>query len=110
MSLLRGPKSISPEALRNLLASPPPETFFVDVRTPVEWNAGHIDGFRNIPLDELPARLDEFDRAQTVYFLCRSGGRSARACEIVEQTGRPGAVNVAGGILAWMKAGFPLTR
>lgn len=116
--LSQSQKSISPEALRDLLASPPPNTLFIDVRTKAEWDTGHIEGFRNIPLDELLQRINELnipaateqEITPTAYFLCRSGGRSARACDIAEKTGRLVAVNVSGGILAWTKAGYTLIR
>ena len=54
----------------------------VDVREPYEWDAGHIDGARHIPLGELPNRLDEVPRDADIVVYCRSGGRSARALDV----------------------------
>lgn len=59
----------------------------LDVRTPEEFAAGHIEGARNIPVQELAERLDELpdDRPLVVY--CRSGRRSARAVELLRAGG-----------------------
>jgi rhodanese-related sulfurtransferase len=76
----------------------------VDVREPNEWEAGHIGHARLVPLASVPDRVGEFDGDPT-YVVCRSGGRSGRACEYLGAEGR-NVVNVAGGMLAWADAGF----
>ena len=68
----------------------------LDARTPREYEAGHIDGFLNIPLDGLRGRLLELDPAKPVYALCQSGLRSYTACRILEGSGFT-AYNLAGG-------------
>lgn len=109
-SFFREQASVSPEELHRLLADPPQNVFFIDVRTREEWDEGHIDGFRHIPLDELPKHLTELGRSSAIYMLCRSGGRSARACALMKEAGCTEAINVSGGIQAWVKSGFALTR
>lgn len=80
----------------------------VDVRTPGEFAAGHVPGARNIPLDELDARLGEFGAADSeVYVICQSGGRSARASAALAAKGLH-PVNVTGGTGAWVSAGLPV--
>ena len=79
----------------------------VDVREPAELEDGRIDGARNIPLGQLGPRLDELRGEQPVAFICRSGGRSARATRAATKAGLD-AVNVAGGVLAWERARLPL--
>ena len=59
----------------------------LDVRTTVEYDNGHIDGFVNIPLDDLRERLAELDTRKTVYVNCRSGQRSYLAARILSQRG-----------------------
>lgn len=76
----------------------------IDVREDAEWADGHAPHAVHIPLGTIPDRLDAFDGTPT-YVVCRSGGRSMRACEFVAQHGIE-AVNVAGGMLAWAAAGF----
>jgi rhodanese-related sulfurtransferase len=78
----------------------------VDVRTPQEYAEVHVPGALLVPLHELPARLPEIDRDQPVYVICRSGHRSAAVCEALEPLGYD-AVNVAGGTIAWVRAGLP---
>lgn len=59
----------------------------LDVRTEGEYERGHIDGFVNIPVDDLRNRLGELDRAKPVYVICQSGIRSYIACRILAQHG-----------------------
>lgn len=59
----------------------------VDVRTPAEFGAGAIAGAVNVPLDLLPARLGELDRARTVIVYCATGQRSARAAALLAAAG-----------------------
>ncbi|KNC18713.1 sulfurtransferase [Arthrobacter sp. RIT-PI-e] len=85
----------------------PENARILDVREDYEWEAGHVDGAVHIPLDELPARLEELDPEQDLHVICRSGGRSLRAAQWLEGNGYS-AVNVAGGTGAWLEAGRPL--
>ena len=68
----------------------------LDVRTPQEYAGGHIEGFRNIPVDELRERLDEVEQGKPVYVICQSGLRSYIACRVLVGYGYE-AYNFAGG-------------
>lgn len=68
----------------------------LDVRTPQEYAGGHIEGFRNIPVDELRERLDEIEAGKPVYVICQSGLRSYIACRILNGHGYE-AYNFSGG-------------
>jgi len=59
----------------------------LDTRTVGEFAHGHIDGFVNIPVDELRERLDELDKSKPVYVICQSGLRSYIACRILAGNG-----------------------
>ncbi len=48
----------------------------LDVRTVGEFNRGHMDGFNNIPVDELRERINEIEKGKPVYLICQSGLRS----------------------------------
>ena len=61
--------------------------FLLDARTREEYTAGHINGFVNIPLDELRDRLNELPENVPLYVLCQSGLRSYLACRILSQNG-----------------------
>lgn len=86
------------------LAALGPSARIVDVRERNEWDHGHIAHATLIPLATVPGNLDQFDATPT-YVICRSGGRSGQACEFLERQGVE-AVNVTGGMLAWVAAGF----
>lgn len=68
----------------------------LDARTAGEFNRGHIDGFINIPIDDLRERLNELDKSKPVYVICQSGLRSYIACRILTGNGFD-AYNFAGG-------------
>lgn len=60
----------------------------VDVRTPAEFAAGHIEGAINIPVDQISKRLPEFGaRSDAIVLYCRSGARSGSARSILERHG-----------------------
>ncbi|MBQ2921213.1 MAG: FAD-dependent oxidoreductase, partial [Oscillospiraceae bacterium] len=68
----------------------------LDTRTEGEYRRGHIEGFRNIPVDELRARIGEIETGKPVYVICQSGLRSYIATRILEGYGFE-AWNFAGG-------------
>lgn len=82
----------------------PDGAWLLDVREDDEWAAGYAPGARHIPLGELGARTAEIPQDQTVYVICRSGARSARASQALTAAGWK-AVNVAGGMQDWAAAG-----
>ena len=59
----------------------------LDVRSPAEFAAGHVDGALNIPVQELSGRLTELRGKPNVVVYCRSGGRSCAAASILEKAG-----------------------
>ncbi len=59
----------------------------LDVRTPMEYQRGHLDGFVNIPVDELRERLGELPQGKPVYLVCQSALRSYLACRVLAQEG-----------------------
>ena len=68
----------------------------LDTRTPKEFSKGHIEGFKNIPVDELRERLHEIEKDKPVYVICQSGLRSYIASRILEGNGYA-AYNFSGG-------------
>lgn len=86
------------------LAALPPGAFVLDVRNPDEHAEARVPGVTLLPLQELESRIGEVPDGETVYVICRSGARSARAAEFLGTNGIH-AVNVAGGTLAWIESG-----
>lgn len=68
----------------------------LDTRTPMEYQRGHIDGFMNLPVDELRGRLDELDKTKKIYITCQIGLRGYIATRILTQNGFD-AYNLSGG-------------
>lgn len=79
----------------------------VDVRQPDEHLEARVPGVQLIPLPDLPDRQGEIPDADTVYLICKAGGRSMRACEFLAAQGRT-VVNVTGGTDAWIASGRPV--
>ena len=63
------------------------DVVLIDVRTVCEFSRGHIDGFKNIPVDELRERISEIEKGKPVYLICQSGLRSYIASRILEGNG-----------------------
>lgn len=85
----------------------PTDGFLLDVREQDEWVAGHAPEAVHIPLGQLQARVEEVPAGQTVYVVCRVGGRSAQAAAWLNHIGRE-AINVGGGMQSWEFAGRPM--
>ena len=104
--LLRRPKSLAPQDAATALARG--EVQLIDVREARELADARIEGATHIPLGQLTGRLGGLDRNRPVAFLCRSGSRSAAATRMAAKAGLD-AANVRGGVVAWARAGLPLT-
>jgi sulfur-carrier protein adenylyltransferase/sulfurtransferase len=96
-------RRLTAPALKALLdlAAPAAAPLLIDVRERWEYDTGHLPDSRNIPMSELPQRLGEIPRTGDPVFICRSGGRSLRACTMALQAGVAQPANLEGGLLAW---------
>lgn len=68
----------------------------VDVRTPEEYEQGHINGSINVPLDTLPGGAAILGKNEKIYVYCRSGARSGRAAAILGRSGYTDVTNIGG--------------
>ncbi len=75
----------------------------IDVRTPKEYQSGHLKGAKNLHLYEknFGEEVDKLDKTKPVYVYCKAGGRSAEAVEILQEKGFKKIVELDGGIDAW---------
>lgn len=80
----------------------------IDVREPDEYTEAHVPGATLVPLGSVPDNLDLVPTEGMVYVICARGSRSLRAAEFYRAKGID-AVNVAGGTLAWVEAGHPVS-
>jgi len=84
--------------------------FFLDVRTPAEWNKMHIPNTNLIPLDELSLRLKEVPKEREIVVVCRSGNRSLKARNLLKRAGYINVTSMVGGIREWLLAGHPVVE
>jgi len=102
--------SISPSQLAELRRRGEKLTL-IDVRTPAEYGEVHVDFARNMPLDRLDARdIAGMASEGPIYFVCKSGTRSQKACEQMLAAGVDKVVSVDGGTAACEAAGLPVIR
>ncbi len=80
----------------------------LDIRTPREWAAGHIDGSVNIPLNHLQERIGEIPGQRRIAVHCAGGYRSSIAASILHQYGMTCLMEMAGGMAAWEAAQLPV--
>jgi len=72
----------------------------LDVREVEEFEALHLEGARNFPLSQLADTYEQLDKTQPYYVICKSGMRSARACQFLAEQGYE-VINVLGGMDAF---------
>lgn len=78
-----------------------PDVQLIDVRSVQEFNAGAIDGFINLPLDQLMHDTSPVSLEKPVIVMCHSGSRSLIACRLLEMAGHETVFNLAGGYMAF---------
>jgi rhodanese-related sulfurtransferase len=97
---------------KQLLDDPPSGLVVLDVRTPDEFAEGHLPGAALVDFydDGFPARLEALDREVPYLVYCRSGGRSGKTAQLMDQMGFQDVTDLDGGMLAWADAGLPTER
>jgi len=98
---------ISPQMMAEELASADPP-LLLDVRSPREWTARHIDTSVNVPLNHLQERMGEIPRNRRIAVHCAGGYRSSIAASILHQYGITDLIEMAGGLAAWDAASLNL--
>jgi rhodanese-related sulfurtransferase/glyoxylase-like metal-dependent hydrolase (beta-lactamase superfamily II) len=105
--LMTGTMRVTPAEAADALASSRPP-IVVDIRAPKEWQASHIEGSINIPLNHLVERMQEAPVNRPVLVYCAGGYRSSIAAGLLQQHGRTDLTELNGGIAAWEAAGLPV--
>lgn len=90
------------------LQSPEPDAVFIDVRTPEEYAAWHIEGVINMPIDTVQDHLEELRSKDAIYVHCQRGGRAGRACALLDGFGLTNVRKFTGGLDEWREAGLPI--
>jgi rhodanese-related sulfurtransferase len=81
----------------------------VDVREDDEWAAGHARGATHLPMSRLSRQPDDLPRDRLIICVCHIGARSAAVADWLADAGWD-AVNLTGGMEAWLAAGLPVVR
>ncbi len=84
----------------------------IDVRTPEEFSAGHIEGAQNISVaaDDFEAKLAAIDKNQPILVHCQAGGRSKRSLETFKRLGFSNIYHLKDGFSGWEDAGQPVKK
>lgn len=109
MELVRRSERMDPSVLAGELADPEPPVV-LDVRSPAERKAQHIDKSVHVPLNHLLKRLQEVPRDRRVVVQCASGYRSSMGVSVLLRHGFDAVADLTGGINAWEASGLPVAR
>jgi thioredoxin 1 len=99
---------LSPSEFQNKLVKEADKSVLVDVRTPGEFEGGHIENALNIDYNssDFATKLDALDKTKKVFVYCLSGGRSSAAVSVLEQKGFSDVTELDGGMMAWRNSGM----
>jgi len=105
-------KTVSPADAQTVIQDAPADLVVLDVRTPEEFSAGHLENAVNIDFyaSDFTDQLEALDPSVPYVLYCNSGNRSGQALDMMKKIGFSEVTEVAGGIQAWAAAGLPLVR
>lgn len=98
-------KEVDSAKLKEMIDAEGDQLVLYDIRTPDEFQQGMIRGGILTPLDVVPQMMNELPTDKTIVFYCRSGVRSAQACEYVNEQLGLDTINLNGGIISWYQSG-----
>lgn len=88
-----------------------PQFILLDVRTPGEYEGGHLKGALNIDYhNDFKSEIENMDKEKKYLLYCRTGIRSANAMQLMRYAGFKEVYNILGGIRLWAKEGFPVVK
>jgi len=88
------------------------EILLIDVRTPREFEQGHLENSININIADrsFKEEVTKLDKSQPVYVYCKVGGRSAKAASILKEMGFEEVYDLQGGIRNWERSGMKVVK
>lgn len=101
---------LEPQEMKEFLSSD--DILLVDVRTPKEFNAGHIKNAINVDFksSKFDEEVQKLDTTKTLVIYCRSGRRSGMSTPDFLKAGFKEVHDLKGGVLNWQKSGLPLAK
>ena len=102
---------ISADELHKRTQSLSSDDLILDVRSPAEFNDGHIEGAQNTPHEEVAKEAEDLRKYKTVYVHCKMGGCAKIAAQALQGAGLENIVCVSdGGMQRWEDMGWPLVK
>jgi len=86
----------------------PDDILVLDIRSDMEVAQGCLPHAQHLPMHLIPLKIQDLPKDKEVILYCRSGSRSYHACSYLAQQGYNNAVNLRGGIIAWVRSGLEL--
>lgn len=88
------------------------DAILIDVRTPAEFNNGHLEGAVNVNYfdPDFLEQLATYNKDEAVYLYCRSGNRSAKASRKMKEAGFSNIIDLKGGIKSWIRKDFKIVN
>ena len=91
----------APELAARLADKSRPAPFLLDVREKWEFDTCHVDGATLMPMNTIPARIDDLDDDADIVCICHHGARSMQVAAFLERNGFAKVTNLTGGMHAW---------
>lgn len=103
---------IDPGQAEAIIKKGDPELMLIDVRSPAEYQSGHIKNAINLEINAvtIESELDRLPRDTPILVYCKSGARSLRAAKMLSNAGFKNVMTLEGGITSWTKAGLPIEK
>ncbi len=95
-------KNINADEMKPMMEDP--EYVVIDIRTPGEWKSGYIKGtdkFIDFSAGDFEEQIQALDNSKNYVLYCRSGNRSAKACDLLSKKGVTNLYNLSDGIIKW---------
>lgn len=107
----KAPQNVTPDQAEKIIKNDP-KVVVLDVRTPDEYQSGHIPGAKNIDYlgDNFEQKVAALDQSKTYIVHCAAGSRSAKACTVIEKLEFPSVYHLNSGFKGWEKAGKPVEK
>lgn len=103
--------NISMDELHGLLDGLTEKDLILDVRSPAEFQEGHIEGAQNTPHEDVEAIIEDLKFYDNVYIHCKMGGRAKMAATVLSNSGLDNIVCVGdGGMQRWTEMGWPIAK
>ncbi|MDQ7057159.1 MAG: rhodanese-like domain-containing protein [Ghiorsea sp.] len=106
----KGYTIISVNDAYELVKSNDTNTVFLDVRSPSEYQSGHVPNAKLIPVQKLSSRLNEVPKDKNIVVYCEAGVRAAKAADILVEAGFTNVQSMKASMRGWRSAGYPLNK